>query len=288
MFFTRLSTGFELARSSWQVLRQNRQLILFPVLSGIACLLVLLSFALPLFLVHPQWLDFLDPKAQQGVQPPPWAYLVLFAFYFCNYFVITYFNAALISCAIISFNGGKPTLADGLGAANSRLPQILAWSLVSATVGVLLKLIENIHEKVGEIVSFLLGTAWSILTFFVVPVLVVEKVGPIEAIARSTRILRKTWGEALVSNWGIGLFMFLLALPGIAVLVLAILLMGASVVLGLAVLALAAIYLLALMAVGPALHGICLAALYQYASEGRVPGAFDSHLLQGAFAHKSK
>jgi hypothetical protein len=288
MFFTRLSTGFELARSSWQVLRQNRQLILFPVLSGIACLLVLLSFALPLFLVHPQWLDFLDPKAQQGVQPPPWAYLVLFAFYFCNYFVITYFNAALISCAIISFNGGKPTLADGLGAANSRLPQILAWSLVSATVGVLLKLIENIHEKVGEIVSFLLGTAWSILTFFVVPVLVVEKVGPIEAIARSTRILRKTWGEALVSNWGIGLFMFLLALPGIAVLVLAILLMGASVVLGLAVLALAAINLLALMAVGPALHGICLAALYQYASEGRVPGAFDSHLLQGAFAHKSK
>jgi hypothetical protein len=64
--------------------------------------------------------------------------------------------------------------------------------------------------------------------------------------------------------------------------------MGASVVLGLAVLSLAAIYLLALMAVGPALHGICLAALYQYASEGRVPGAFDSHLLQGAFAHKSK
>ncbi len=151
-----------------------------------------------------------------------------------------------------------------------------------------LKLIENIHEKVGEIVSFLLGTAWSILTFFVVPVLVVEKVGPFEAIARSTRILRKTWGEALVSNWGIGLFMFLLALPGVAVLFIGIILLGVSIVLGLAILALAAIYLLALLAVGPALHGICLAALYQYAAEGQVPGAFDSHLLQGAFAHKSK
>ncbi len=130
MFFTRLSTGFELATSSWHVLRQNRQLILFPLLSGMGLLLVLFSFAMPLFLAHPQWLDFLDPEVRQGVQPPPWAYLVFFAFYFCNYFVITYFNAALISCAIISFNGGKPTLADGLGAANSRLPQILAWALV--------------------------------------------------------------------------------------------------------------------------------------------------------------
>jgi hypothetical protein len=288
MFFTRLSAGYELARSSWQVLRQNRQLIVFPVLSGAACVLVLLSFAVPLFLAQPQWLDFLDGKAQQGGQPPPWAYLVLFAFYFCNYFVITYFNAALISCAIISFNGGKPTLADGLGAANSRLPQILAWALVSATVGVVLKLIENIHEKIGEIVSFLLGTAWSILTFFVVPVLVVERVGPFEAISRSMRILRQTWGEALVSNWGIGLFMFLLALPGVAVAIFAVILMTVSVVLGLAVLALAAIYLLALMAIGPALHGICLAALYQYAAKGQVPGFFESRLLQGAFAHKSK
>ena len=96
-------------------------------------------------------------------------------------------------------------LADGLGAANSRLPQIFAWSLVSATVGVLLKLLENVHEKLGEIISMVLGTAWTIMTFFVVPVLVVEKVGPFEAISRSTAILRKAWGEALVSHWGIGL-----------------------------------------------------------------------------------
>ena len=287
MFFTRISTGFGLACSSWQVLRMNKRLIVFPVLSGIACMLVLLSFATP-FLFHPQWLDFLNVQARQGVHPPVWAYAVLFAFYFCNYFVITYFNAALISCAIISFNGGEPTLADGLGAANSRLPQILAWALVSATVGVLLKVIENIHEKVGELISLILGTAWSILTFFVVPVLVVEKVGPFQAVTRSTAILRRAWGESLVSHWGIGLFMFLVSLPGIILIVLGTALVAAALVPAIALIALGGLYMLAMMAIGPTLNGICLAALYQYAADGQVPRAFDADLLSGAFVRKSR
>ena len=287
MFFERISSGYELAVSSWHVLRQNKKLIVFPVLSGGACMLVLLAFAAP-FLVHPQWLNFLDANAQGGVQPPIWSYAVLFVYYFCNYFVITYFNSALISCALISFNGGRPTLADGLGAANSRLPQIFAWALVAATVGVLLKLIENIHERAGAIISALLGTAWSILTFFVVPVLVVEKVGPFQAIARSTAILRRTWGEALVSNWGIGLVMFLASLPGIVLLVVGVMIATANLVLGIPIIALGALYLLALMALGPTLNGICLAALYQYAADGQVPRAFGGDLLSGAFARKSE
>jgi hypothetical protein len=287
MFFDRISSGYELALCSWQVLRENKKLIVFPVLSGMACMLVLLGFAAP-FLVHPQWLNFLDANAQGGIQPPIWSYAVLFVYYFCNYFVITYFNAALISCAIISFNGGQPTLSDGIGAANSRLPQIFAWALVSATVGVLLKMLENVHEKLGAIVSAILGMGWSILTFFVVPVLVVEKVGPFDAIARSTAILRRAWGESLVSRWGIGLFMFLIALPGVILLVIGVVLLAKVAALGIAALALAGLYLLALMAIGPTLHGICLAALYQYAADGQVPRAFNSDLLSGAFARKSK
>jgi hypothetical protein len=287
MFFTRISTGFELATSSWKVLLNNKKLIVFPVLSGIACMLVLLSFAAP-FIVHPQWLNFMDPNAQGGGQPPIWTYAVLFAYYFINYFVITYFNAALISCAIISFNGGEPTLADGLGAANSRLPQILAWSLVSATVGVLLKVIENAGERIGEFVSAILGTAWSILTFFVVPVLVVEKLGPFEAISRSTAILRKAWGEALVSRLGIGLVMFLASLPGVILLVIGVMTLATALPSGIAVIALACIYLLAMMAIGPTLTGICRAALYQFAADGRVPHGFNPDLLSGAFSRKSR
>src|SRR5438105_6611151 len=219
--FDRISNSFALARSSWQVLRTDKQLIVFPIISGIACLLILLSFALP-FIVHPQWLDFMNHNNHQGRQVPPWVYIVAFAYYFCNYFVIVFCNAALISCALVRFNGGTPTLADGFSAAMSRLPQIVAWALVSATVGLLLKMIENANEKAGQFISAIIGTAWTVLTYFVVPVLVVEKVGPIDAVKRSMAILRKTWGEALVGHFGIGFFVFLLALPGVILLFVAV------------------------------------------------------------------
>lgn len=281
--FDRIANSFELARSSWSVLRQDKQLILFPILSSLGGLLVLLGFAAP-FVAVPQLLDFLERG--DGAPTPPWVFLVVFAYYFCNYFVIVFCNAALVSCALIRFNGGEPTVADGLGAAASRLPQILAWALVSATVGVLLRMVENAHEKAGAIISALLGTAWTIMTFFVVPVLVVEKLGPIAAVKRSLAILRRTWGEALVGRMGISLFLFVLTLPGILAGMLGAFLCTKVVAAGLAVIALAVVYILVLAAVGAALQGIFLAALYQYAGHGRVPSGFDEAVLQQAFMPK--
>ena len=284
--FERFANSFALARSSWQVLRLDKQLLLFPMLSGLGCLLVLGSFAIP-FLAHPQWLDFLNHRAHGMQHTPPWVYVVAFAYYFCSYFVVIFFNAALISCALVRFNGGTPTLADGLQAASSRLPQILAWALVSATVGMLLKVIENAHEKGGQFVSALLGTAWTVITFFVVPVLVVEKVGPFDAIQRSLAILRRTWGEALVGNMGIGFFVFLLALPWLALGIIGGMVCAAvSGVLGGAILALAVAYFLIWAAIGPALHGIFLGALYQYAANGQVPDGFDPSVMKEAFRRK--
>lgn len=282
--FERLANGFELARSSWHVLREDKKLIVFPIISGLGCLLVLLSFGVPLA-AFTRWNDFMDN--QNNFRPPVWMYAVAFAFYFCNYFVIVFCNSALISCALLRFNGESCTVGDGFQAAASRLPQILAWSLVSATVGVLLKVIENVHEKVGEIVSAILGTAWTITTYFVVPVLVVEKVGPFQAIRRSVQILRKTWGEALVGHFGIGLFMFLLCLPGILLLVLGGVLLATHGVIGVAVLFLGGVYLLGCMAVSSALDVIFLSAMYQYAVNREVPEGFDAGVLQGAFTAKA-
>jgi hypothetical protein len=281
--FDRIWSGFALARSSWQVLYTDKKLLVFPILSGVCCLLVMASFFTPLaFLVD--WQKAADNP--RGFQPPAWTWLVLFAYYFCSYFVVVFFNAALISCALVRFNGGTPTLADGLGAASRCLPQIAAWALVSATVGILLKAIENANEKVGALVSSLLGTAWSIITYFVVPVLVVEKVGPFEAIRRSLAILRHTWGEALVGHVGIGLFVFLLMLPGLLVGLLGALVLSQVPVVGIGLIALAAVYLLIWLAIGPALNGIFLGALYQYAAHGRVPDGFDGDAMAQAFRRK--
>lgn len=285
--FTRISNGFALARSSWQVLAKDKHLLVFPFVSGFLFLLVLASFAVPLATLV-NWSQVDQQMKANGGKPPVWTYAVAFAFYFCTYFVIVFCNAALVSCALLRFNGQTPTVGDGFRAAMARLPQIFAWALVSATVGVVLKVIENAHEKVGYYVALILGTAWSVMTYFVVPVLVVEKTGPAQAVSRSVSLLKKTWGEAAAGNLGIGLVMFLLALPVFALLVGGgYLLAAGSVPLGATLLIAGLIAGLIHMAVGSALNTILVSAIYQFASDDRVPDGFDRDMLAGAFAPKT-
>jgi hypothetical protein len=277
--FERLTRSFRLVCDSWGVLRSNKRLMIFPILSGLATIFVVLSFVLPLFLAR-------DELAQM-TEMPWWGYVILFAFYVCNYFVIIFFNAALVSCALMKFNGQEPTIGDGLAAAGRRLPQIFAWALVSATVGMILNAIENAHEKAGQWISAILGTAWTALTYFVVPVIVVEQTGPIQGIKRSTSILKKTWGEAIVGHFGIGLFSFLLFIPIILLLMATGYVwteMGESAGIVLAVITFAAFVLWA--AFTSALSGIYLSALYQYAAHERVPEGFSQETLGDAFYGK--
>lgn len=281
--FERLSNGFALAGSTWRVLVRDKHLLVFPMVSGFLFLLVVISFAVPLATLV-DWNQFEQKLQANNNRPPVWVYAVAFAYYFCTYFVIVFCNSALISCALLRFNGESPRLADGFKMALARLPQIFAWALVSATVGVLLKVIESVHEKAGEIVAAVLGTAWSVMTFFVVPVLVVEKVGPVAAVGRSVSLLKKTWGEALVGNMGLNFIMFLLAIPIVILFIVGFVVLAKGMMApGIAVLVVAGIALLIHMAISAALHTILLAALYQYAHDDRIPEGFDRGVMVGAF-----
>lgn len=278
--FERISNGIELARESWRVLRQDKELLVFPLLSGLASALVLASFAVPLWST-----GYATEVLDDGQMPrDPLVYAILFSFYFVNYFVIVYFNSALVACAIIRLRGGDPTVSDGLRAANARLPHILAWALVSATVGLLLKGIESRSERAGQLAAGLIGAAWSIATYFVVPVLVVEQVGPIDAIKRSFAILRKTWGESLVGNFGIGLVVFVATLAAIVPAVIGFLTQTA--VGTVAGICLTVVLLILISLISTALHTIIQAALYLFAAEGQAPRQFDARLLQQAYRTK--
>lgn len=281
--FQRLTNGWELAKQSFNVLRLDKELLLFPLMSGLACIIVLASFAAPLWNS-----DYLNVVFEERQAPEdPLAYVILFAFYFINYFVIVFFNSALVACAIIRFRGGNPTLGDGLRAATERLPQILGWAAVSATVGVVLRIIESRSERAGQIAAGLLGMAWSITTFFVVPVLVIEKGGPVTAVKRSLSILRKTWGEALSANFGIGVITFLATLPGIIAVVAGVAVAASGyVALGAAAIAAGILLVLIVALVSSALNAILLAALYLYAATDELPQHFDSERLAHAFAGK--
>src|SRR5262249_48977174 len=156
--FDKISNSFALAGSSWRVLKTDKKLLIFPILSGIASLILILLFVIPLAM-RPELLGGVNAQgANQG--PHPLVYVFAGVTYFLLFFISIFFNAALVSCALIRFNGGEPTLGDGLSAAASRLPQIFAWALVSATVGLLLNAIENAHEKAGYWIRAILGAAW--------------------------------------------------------------------------------------------------------------------------------
>ena len=274
----RIRNGLALAAQSWRVLMMDKSLLLFPLASGIASFLVLASF--------------LGGAVASGLGKPDapvsdaLAWTLLFAYYFASYFVIVFCNAALVACTMIRFRGGDPTAADGWRGARECLGQIASWALLAATVGVVLRMLEERVGLIGKIVTGLLGAGWTIATFFVVPVLVVEKVGPVDAARRSVEIIKKAWGEALVSNAGVGLVSFLavvlLVIPfGIVMAVLTVKAGSLTVgILGLiATLALLTLIVLA----SSALKAIILSAIYVYATEGRVPQAFEAESLQQVF-----
>jgi len=273
--------GLALAMQSWRVLMLDKELLVFPLLSGAACFFVLATF------LAGAWASGMDIREVDNVHGAYW--IGLFLYYFVNYFVIVFFNCALVACAMIRFRGGNPTVADGLKAASERLGLIMAWALFAATVGVILQMIEERVGFLGKIVVWILGAAWTIATFFVVPVLVVENLGPIDAAKRSVEIVKKAWGESIVGNVGVGILSFLamlLLVVPCALLTIVLALKTGSVAVGLLGAALTIGLVVTIALVSSALTSILLSALYLFAIGGRVPPGFEPGRLKAAFAAK--
>lgn len=285
--FATFQRSWEMISQSYGVLKKQKTLVLFPILSGFACLLVVISFIAPM-LAMPDLMQKISNKGADPQQRNIIFGVVGFAFYFVNYFIIIFFNAALASCAVMHFKGIEPTVGDGLSAAGRRLPQILGWALVAATVGMILRAIQDRSEWLGRIVVGMLGLVWSAVTYLVVPVLAVEGKGPIDSLKRSSELLRRTWGEGLAGGLSFGLIGFLLVLPGI-LLIFGGAMAGAAInntPLMFAGIALGAVYLLITAIVLSTLKQIYIAGLYLYAAEGVMPGGYSPELVQGAFHKK--
>lgn len=204
-----------------------------------------------------------------------------------QYIVIFFANSALVASAMIRLRGGDPTARDGFRAAFSHMPAILGYALIAATVGMVLSWLRE-RGSVGKVVSSLGGLAWNLATFLVVPILVVEGVGPVEAVRRSAGLLKKTWGEQVVGNLGIGLIfgllIFLIILLGIGGVVLGVRLESAPVGIASVVIAIVAVLLLSL--ISSALSGIYAAAVYNYAVTGEPGTYFDRGLVEDAFRQR--
>jgi len=269
------SRAWELISQSFQVIRQDKKLILFPVLSAISTLAVAAAYVVPLFR-----LKIVDRYVGgEGVEPTTYAWL--FLWYVTNYFVMIFFNCALASCAETRFSGGEPTISGGLGRALDHLGRILMWAVVSATVGVILRLIAERSQWLGKIVSALIGMAWALATYLMIPVLILEDNDVFSSIQRSGELLKKTWGERVSAGIGLGLPSMLLGIPGFLLLFFGARIHPAAIALGV-------LYLLLLAAVMSAVKGVFTVALYRYATKGEAPAGFSTVVLNGTFVNLQK
>lgn len=277
--FGQLSNSWALVKASAAVLKADKELIVFPIISSIGVLIVSASFFLPLFLAG----AFDQTVAGGGFNVL--SFVVLFAFYIVQYFVIFFANTALVGAALIRLRGGDPTVGDGFRIASSRFLPLLGYALIAATVGMILNSLSRRSGFLGKLVISLVGFVWNVATFLVVPVLATEDVGPIEAIKRSSGLLKRTWGEQIMGNYGLNAVFGLATLAlfvtcgGVALLALQMefniiaILMGVLLLVG----------LLALGLLNAALSGIYTAAVYQYAAEGQAGKFFDAEMVRNAF-----
>lgn len=270
-------TGKLLVRAAWDLLRADRELMWLPVLGAGAALVALLLVLGPAVALG--WL-----AGATSVGAGVGAVVGLFV----ASAVAIYFQAALVLGAFQRADGFDPSVRSTLRQVWGVRRQVVQWALLSTAVGTVIRTIEQRLGIVGVIIGFLGGLAWSIATFFAVPVLVAEGLGPIDATRRSSALIKQRWGVSLRSTLRVG-GIFAVATVGCVVLFIigGMAHAGGGVVVGVPVLVVAAIALLAVVALSGALMTYTRALLYRFAVGLPVPG-IPAEFYRGAFVAKRR
>jgi hypothetical protein len=261
-----LSRAWELYKQSFAVLSKDGEMLIFPIASGVCVVLLAAGFFIPL--------QGSGTFQAIGSHTAGWReYAPLFLWYYLNYFLIFFFNSALIACALIRLGGGDPTVNDGLQVAFFRSGRIAIWALVAATVGIALSAFNNRKSFLMRIVGSALSLGWTMITYLILPVILIEGRGIYDSIYRSEELFKKQWGEQLIGSFGFGLLNFLLLLPGF---------LGAAFLWRLdrpAAIVAGCVYILMLSVVSSAVTGVFKAALYWHAAKGTPPPGFSAEAL---------
>lgn len=278
-FFDRLSNGWKLGMSSFGIIRENPSLMLFPVLSGASLLFICLTFFGGIAALFGFQMEAVFQRFETGGE---WlGYIALFIFYLVNFTIIVFFNVGLIHCTRLIMEGRETKVGDGIAYSISRIEAIISWALLAATVGVILKTLEERLGFVGRIIIGIVGIVWSIATFFVVPVVAYENVSPLEAVKRSASIMKEKWGEAIGANFSFGLF-YILGM--VAILVISVLLFFIHPIVAIVAGVLSFLFLATAVSAAKA---VFLAAVYRHVN-GEPVEYYDNEVLDNVFIPKKK
>lgn len=282
---SKLSNSWTMMKASARVLKMDPELLIFPLMSGIAAILVMATFIVPFAFIG-EGFETLERLGEDGSYL---GYVYGFLFYLVLYTVIFFFNTALVGAAMIRLEGGDPTVADGLNIAIRKLPAILQYAAIAATVGMILRALEERAGFLGRIVIGLIGLAWTLATYLTVPVLVAKDVSAVDAVKESADLFKKTWGEQVVANVGFGFATFVIFML-MALVAVPLIIVGAAISPAVAIavgLSFVGGYLF-LILVSSALSGIYSVALYRYATTGDPGEHFDRAMMERAFRPKKR
>jgi hypothetical protein len=260
----RLKIGFAMARRSGRVLRSYPKLLAFPLLGGFSGAALIATLLGGLYVTGPLLQN-----------PGPATYATLFLAYLLETFVASLFTAALVAATRTVFSGDEPSVGGALADAWQRKLPLLAWSLVAAVIGVVIRLLESENNILTQVIAGIFAVAWSVMTFFIIPVIVFRNPSVTEMFEQSTRVFKDTWGESIGALGTIDVVTFLLVVAGVVLggltfvvtaglgtgqLLATVLIGGTAVSVGLLV--------------GKALSGIARTALYLYATQNTTPERF--------------
>ncbi|MDO8552042.1 MAG: DUF6159 family protein [bacterium] len=270
-------------RESWTLLKKDKEILWFPILSAILVLAayVVIGAVYFFYVLNGSFasLETADYKTDYV------SYAFLFVSYIISFLIVNFFQAGIMIIVHGRFNGQDLGFGDGIRGASDKIGKIFVWSIISATVGIILAQISNRSKTLGKIVAALFGAAWTILTFFSLPALVIGNATIKESFLESASVIRKTWGETIIVSVGVGLFFALLIIAGFVLVLIASILFGdliIAIVLGV----LFVLYIIVLAVISSALSSIFKLALYEYAKTGNVPQGFSQDLIQNAIVKK--
>jgi len=276
----RIRNTLDLAKTSWAVLKKDRELLWFPVMSFFASAVVILVVAIPIIAMVD---TTTTATGEQTTVNPAAAVLGILAVMALS-IVSVFFNGALVAGAYERLSGGDPTVKSALNRAFSRISGLVPWAIITATVGLILQALRERAGWLGRFVVNMIGMAWEVATFLVIPAVIIDELGAVDGLKRSGSLLKQTWGENIAARVGFGLLGMILMIPAVILIVI-----GGATGVGvfLVVTIIAAVAWVALvMVVLTALNAVFQTALYLYATTGSVPSGFETSSLPQAFRQR--
>ncbi len=264
---------------SWELMMKDKEIMLFPILSILSCLalLAILVSGFYVLALNSNWdnINHLSQEAQQVYN-----IVFLFLYYLVTFFTINFFDAGIITIVHGRFSGQNLDFSHGFKGASDNFGKIFVWSAIAAIVGVLIRMLSG--KKGNNIISSMLGAAWSILTYFSLPVMIIGKKEVLESFPESAGIMKKMWGEAAIVNFGVSLFIMAIVVV-VALILAAFAIMIPPTTVGWFTLGgVFGAFLVVVAVISSTLGVIFKLVLYEYATTGVVPQGFTETVVKNA------